>query len=215
MKAGNFEVVGRYFGDTPDTGDVLWISSRKFDDDRGYFYESWSAAAFRALGLPEFVQDNHSRSFGGVLRGLHWQGPPTPQGKLIRCTTGRIFDVIVDIRGGSPTFGHALRLDLAATLTKREDPMSDDPNLLYVPPGFAHGFLALTEVAEVQYRVTAPWDRSAEGTLAWNDPELTWDLGGWPAGVVPELSDKDRAGASLASIRENPPFLYSATRGRP
>lgn len=179
---------------TPLEG-VVVVRAKRHGDARGFFYEAWNEHAFAELGLhARFIQDNHSRSVKGVLRGMHWQDMRAPLGKLVRCTVGRIFDAFVDLRVGSATFGkwHAVELDAA-------DP---DPALLWVPPGFAHGFLCLSDAAEVQYKVTGPWNPQAEGCLAWNDPEvgIRWPLD------APELSERDRRGMSLDDYRKAPSF---------
>jgi dTDP-4-dehydrorhamnose 3,5-epimerase len=186
---------------------VLLIRARRHGDARGFFYEAWNESAFAALGIDaHFVQDNHSRSARGVLRGMHWQDMTAPLGKLVRCTAGRIFDAVVDLRLGSPTFGHHF------TVTLDADDAS--PALLWVPTGFAHGFLCVSESAEVQYKVTGPWAPAAEGCLAWDDPEVAIP---WPGfggdGESPSLSERDRRGMSLATYRTAPSFRY-ATGGK-
>jgi dTDP-4-dehydrorhamnose 3,5-epimerase len=173
----------------------LLIKPQIFGDDRGFFFESWNqqsfAAALEADGqpIPSFVQDNHSRSSRGVLRGLHYQLPPHPQGKLVRCVLGEIFDVAVDIRHGSPTCGHWVGARLSA----------ENHQQLWVPVGFAHGFLTLSEHAEVLYKASGYWSKSCERSLRWNDPDLAI---AWPldrlAGVAPLLADKDAAAPTLA-----------------
>jgi dTDP-4-dehydrorhamnose 3,5-epimerase len=199
VNAGNFSV------EEVLLGAAVVLRTRVHSDDRGSFHEAWREDAFRALGIEAaFVQDNHSRSRRGVIRGLHWQGPPSPQGKLVRCTSGRIWDVIVDLRGGSPDFGKWRPVELEAVARGPAE-----QRMLWVPPGFAHGFLALTDDAEVQYKVTAPWDRAAEGTLAFDDPELAIP---WPRAGEPIVSAKDRAGLSFAAIRKSPPFAYGGPR---
>jgi dTDP-4-dehydrorhamnose 3,5-epimerase len=162
------------------------IEHQVFEDARGAFFEGWNERDFAAAGIgARFVQENVSRSARWVLRGLHYQVRRI-QGKLVRVLAGEIFDVVVDLRRSSPAFGrsHALRLDALAARS------------LWVPPGFAHGFLALTADACVQYQVTDYWSREAERTLAWNDAALgiAWPL---PEGTVPLLSPKDREGLSL------------------
>ena len=167
---------------TPLPG-VLILRPRVFADDRGFFLETYNAARFREAGLPEtFVQDNHSRSRRGVLRGLHYQ-EPSAQGKLVRCTRGAIWDVAVDIRVGSPTFAQWFGAELSEA--NREQ--------LWVPEGFAHGFCALTEETDVIYKCTAPYDAKADRGIAWNDPELgiTWPI------AEPLLSPKDAAAPRL------------------
>ena len=173
----------------------LLIKPQIFGDDRGFFFESWNqqsfAAALEADGqpIPSFVQDNHSRSSRGVLRGLHYQLQPHPQGKLVRCVLGEIFDVAVDIRHGSPTCGHWVGARLSA----------ENHQQLWVPVGFAHGFLTLSEHAEVLYKASGYWSKSCERSLRWNDPDLAI---AWPldrlAGVAPLLADKDAAAPTLA-----------------
>jgi dTDP-4-dehydrorhamnose 3,5-epimerase len=171
---------------------VLVIEPRVFGDARGYFYESFNRRAFaQAAGLDlEFVQDNHSRSARNVLRGLHYQIAQA-QGKLVRVTAGEIFDVAVDLRRSSASFGRwvAERLDAQA---KR---------MVWVPPGFAHGFLVLSEFAEVQYKTTDYYAPEHERSLLWNDPALGID---WPLGGAPILAEKDRRGVPLASAETYP-----------
>lgn len=166
--------------------EVLLIEPRVFADDRGYFYESFNARAFaKATGLDvTFVQDNHSRSSKGVLRGLHYQLLPHGQGKLVRCPAGAVLDVAVDIRRSSPTFGKWVAEELSAENKKQ----------LYVPVGFAHGFLALTEGAELLYKTTDFYDRASERSIRWDDPDIAL---GWPAGIAPLLADKDAAAPLL------------------
>ena len=161
--------------------DVVLVEPRVFGDARGLFFESWNARDFAAGGIAAtFVQDSHSRSARGVLRGLHYQ-IQEPQGKLIRVLAGEIFDVVVDIRKSSPTFGR----HVAARLSE------DSRQMLWVPPGFAHGFCVLSEYAEVLYKQTAFYAPRHERSLLWNDSELAID---WPLAGPPVLSDKDRAG---------------------
>jgi len=158
---------------------------RRFGDDRGFFLESWNRRSFAEAGFDEdFVQDNHSRSAGGVLRGLHYQ-LDKPQGKLVRVTRGRAFDVAVDIRRSSPTFGRWQAVTLSA----------DEPNLFWIPPGFAHGFLALEDGTEFQYKCTGFYDPADEHSLLWNDPAIGI---AWPLDDDPTLSAKDIAGTPLA-----------------
>lgn len=168
-----------------DLPDVLLVEPRVFGDERGFFYESWNRRAFAAAGLDvEFVQDNHSRSRRGVLRGLHYQIEHA-QGKLVRATVGEVLDVVVDLRRSSPGFGRHVAVTLSATNRK----------MLWVPPGFAHGFLVVSEVAEFLYKTTDYWYPEHERTLLWNDPALAI---AWPAGVTPTLAAKDAAGVPLA-----------------
>ena len=168
----------------------LLITPKVFGDDRGFFFESWNQSAFaRALEadgqpVPDFVQDNHSRSSCGVLRGLHYQLAPHPQGKLVRCGLGAIFDVAVDLRRSSTTFGQWVGARLTA----------ENHQQLWVPVGFGHGFLTLSDHAEVLYKTTDFWSRECEQALRWDDPDLAI---AWPvpeaamAGSSPLLSAKD------------------------
>jgi dTDP-4-dehydrorhamnose 3,5-epimerase len=160
--------------------EVLLVEPRIFADDRGFFMESYSRAVFsEAAGRDvDFVQDNHSLSKKGVLRGLHYQLPPNAQGKLVRAVAGEIFDVAVDIRRGSPTFGRWVGEILSA----------DNRRQLWVPEGFAHGFLTLSERAEVLYKASAYYAPASERSLAWDDPALGIE---WPTGIGPLLSPKD------------------------
>lgn len=171
---------------------VLLLSPRVFGDERGFFFESWNQQAFNAAaGVTSFVQDNHSRSQQGVLRGLHYQLPPHPQGKLVRCVLGEIFDVAVDIRRGSPSFGQWGGALLSA----------ENRQQLWVPPGFAHGFLTLSAEAEVLYKTTDFWSKECERAIRWDDPALAI---AWPlealAGAEPQLSAKDGAAPLLAGL---------------
>ncbi len=157
---------------------VIMIVPKRFEDERGFFLESYKASEFEAQGIHErFVQDNHSHSTRGVLRGLHYQRPPKAQAKLVRTLRGEIFDVAVDIRQGSPTYGQWVGATLSA----------QDGRMLYVPSGFAHGFCVLSDVADVVYKVTAEYAPETEGGLMWNDPDIGIR---WPI-VTPSLSDKD------------------------
>ena len=172
----------------------LLLTPRVFGDERGFFFESWNQQAFNAAaGDTAFVQDNHSRSSRGVLRGLHYQLPPHPQGKLVRCVLGEIFDVVVDIRRSSPTFGQWVGAVLSA----------DNKQQLWVPAGFAHGFLTLSEQAEVLYKTTDFWNRDCERAIRWDDPALAI---AWPletlAGAEPQLSEKDAVAPLLAELAE-------------
>lgn len=168
--------------------DVVVIVPRAFGDDRGFFMESWNAQAFKAAGLDlAFVQDNHSRSSRGVLRGLHFQNP-NPQGKLVRVTAGAVYDVIVDLRQSSPSFGISFGLELSAANKK----------MLWAPPGVAHGFLCLQDGTDFLYKCTAPYEPQYEHSLSWNDPALAID---WPLeGIVPLLSERDRNAPYLADV---------------
>jgi len=165
--------------------DVLIIQPRVFEDERGFFLESYQKQRFTAAGiLFDFVQDNHSLSRRGVLRGLHYQIQQA-QGKLVRVIAGEIFDVAVDIRRNSPTFGKWMALNLSA----------ENKTMLWIPPGFAHGFYVLSEQAEVLYKATDYYAPQSERTLLWNDPTINIR---WPNGPQPLVSPKDAAGVSLA-----------------
>lgn len=173
-----------------EIADVLLIDPEIFADARGSFHESWNDAAFRAHGLDlKFVQDNHSRSRPGVVRGLHFQNPK-PQGKLIRVVLGRIWDVAVDLRRSSRTYGHWVSTELSA----------DNRRMKWIPPGFAHGFLSV-EASDVIYKCTAPYDPDAERSLRWDDPTLAIP---WPIEGAPLLSVHDRNASCLADIEPFP-----------
>ena len=167
--------------------EVLLFEPKVFGDARGFFLESWNARTFRELtGLDvDFVQDNHSRSVRGVLRGLHYQ-LQQPQGKLVRVVRGRVFDVAVDLRRSSPRFGRWAGVELS----------EDDHRQLWVPPGFAHGFLVLSESADFLYKTTDYYAPAYERCIAWNDPQIGID---WPLDGAPLLSAKDAQGVSLAA----------------
>ena len=175
---------------------VKLIRPRRFGDDRGWFSETYNADRYPALGVPvTFVQDNHSMSRDvGVLRGLHWQAPPFAQAKLVRCVRGRIWDVAVDSRRGSPTFGQWIAAELSA----------DNGHQLFVPVGFAHGFVTLEPDTEVEYKVSAPYSPEHEGGVIWNDPALGLP---WPLDDrTPILSPKDEVLPTLAEATS--PFDY-------
>lgn len=166
--------------------EVLILEPKVFGDERGFFFESYNARAFeQATGLKrEFVQDNHSRSGAGVLRGLHYQ-IQHPQGKLVRVTSGAVFDVAVDVRKSSPTFGQWVGVELSAA-NKRQ---------LWVPEGFAHGFVVTSESAEFLYKTTDYWYPEHERSIVWNDPAIGIE---WPLQGTPIVAAKDAAGARLA-----------------
>jgi dTDP-4-dehydrorhamnose 3,5-epimerase len=168
--------------------DLLVIEPKVFGDDRGFFLESWNAEAFRQAGLDvRFVQDNHSRSAKGVLRGLHFQNP-NPQGKLVRVTAGRAWDVAVDLRRSSSTFGKWQGMELSAA----------NKRMFWVPPGFAHGFVSLEDGTDFLYKCTALYEPGNEKSLLWNDTSIAID---WPLeGIEPQLSAKDKIGMPLAEI---------------
>ena len=170
--------------------DVMLIEHKVFGDTRGLFFESFNQRAFNdATGTNhQFVQDNHSRSTQGVLRGLHFQVSPKAQGKLVRVVRGAVFDVAVDIRQGSPTAGQWVGVELT----------EDSHRQLWIPPGLAHGFLVLSESADFVYKTTDYYSPQHERSLAWNDPQLAI---AWPdLGKAPVLSGKDLAGLSLAAV---------------
>ena len=164
---------------------VLLIEPRVFEDARGFFFESWNRRTFAEAGIDaEFVQDNHSRSRRGVLRGLHYQIEHA-QGKLVRVVAGAVFDVAVDLRRSSATFGRHVALELSA----------ENRRMMYIPPGFAHGFLVVSDAAEFLYKTTDYWYPEHERTLLWNDSALGIE---WPADIAPVLAPKDAAGVPLA-----------------
>ena len=174
----------------------LLITPNIFQDERGYFYESWNQKLFNNILSKSisFCQDNHSKSSKGVLRGLHYQTEPLSQGKLIRTTIGVIFDVIVDLRKYSPTFGEWAGVELD-DITK---------NQLWIPDGFAHGFLTLSDFAEVQYKTTNYWSKNYEKTILWNDDQLNII---WPLEKLikqkPIISSKDMLGNSLEFMKKS------------
>ena len=174
--------------------EVLIVEPKVFGDARGFFSESWSERAFnQAVGYDvRFVQDNHSRSARGVLRGLHFQLPPHTQGKLVRVVSGAVFDVAVDIRRASPNFGRWEGVELSA----------ENQRQLWVPPGFAHGFLVLSETADFLYKTTDYYAPQCEGAVRWDDPAIAVQ---WPdTGIAALLADKDAKAPLLA----NAPRLF-------
>jgi len=175
---------------------VVVVEPTVFRDDRGWFMESFNAAQFdaglRALGLPPapvFVQDNHSVSAAGVLRGLHYQLPPHAQGKLVRVVKGAVFDVAVDLRRSSPSFGRWAGVELSA----------ENRRQLWIPPGFAHGFLALEDDTHFLYKTTDVYARDCERAIRWDDPAIgiAWPLA---AGAAPRLAAKDAVAPVLAEV---------------
>jgi dTDP-4-dehydrorhamnose 3,5-epimerase len=181
--------------DTTDLPSVLVITPRVFKDARGFFFESYNAEQFEARGIDTvFVQDNHSHSTRGTLRGLHFQLPPMAQNKLVRCARGTIWDVAVDIREGSPTFGRWVGVELSAENFRQ----------LYVPSGFAHGFCVLSDEAEVLYKASAVYSPAHERSIAWDDPAIGI---AWPL-AEPLVSDRDRRAESLAGYLAGTPFVY-------
>jgi len=172
---------------------LLIINIDYFKDERGFFIESWNKASFSEAGITDdFVQDSHSGSSYGVLRGMHYQDSSAPMSKLVRCTVGRIYDVAIDLRAFSPTYGRWFGLELTA----------ESKSLLYVPIGFAHGFATLSEYCEVQYKQSGFYNPKAEGGIAWNDPEVNV---AWPYSN-PTLSPKDLRLQSFAEYRKRPAF---------
>lgn len=169
--------------------DVWIIEPKVFGDERGFFFESYNRRALADLGLTaEFVQDNHSRSVQGVLRGLHYQ-LEHPQGKLVRVIAGAVFDVAVDLRRSSPTYRQWVSTTLSA----------ENKRMMWIPEGFAHGFLTLSESAEFLYKTTDYWHPGDERSIAWNDPDLAiaWPLSGDEPPFEPQLAAKDRAACLL------------------
>lgn len=166
--------------------DVILFTPKVFGDERGFFYESFNQQGFVELtGLkPSFVQDNHSKSQKGVLRGLHYQLPPKAQGKLVRVVQGEVFDVAVDIRKNSPTFGKWVGQILSA----------ENKQQMWIPEGFAHGFVTLSDTAEFLYKTTDYYSPDFERCIAWNDPNIGVN---WPLTAAPVLSGKDQQGLAL------------------
>jgi dTDP-4-dehydrorhamnose 3,5-epimerase len=174
---------------------VVLLEPEVHGDERGFLVESYSAAAWARAGVGgEFVQDNHSRSGRGTLRGLHFQTDPG-QAKLVRCSRGRIWDVAVDLRRGSPTYGQWEGHELDDVAHRQ----------LFVPIGFAHGFCVLSDVADVHYKVSSYYDPETEAGIAWDDPEVGVE---WPL-PDPQLSDRDRAAPRLADVADGLPFQYA------
>ncbi|MGA8807971.1 MAG: dTDP-4-dehydrorhamnose 3,5-epimerase [Thermoanaerobaculia bacterium] len=172
---------------------VLLIEPKVFGDDRGFFMETYRVDAFRDIGISDaFVQDNHSRSARGVLRGLHYQ-EPNAQGKLVRCTRGAIFDVAVDIRRGSPSFARWFGLELSEA----------NKLMLWIPPGFAHGFCALEDDSDLVYKCTKLYDKASDQSILWNDPEIGIE---WPI-AKPVLSDKDSNAPRLNEAAALPAYV--------
>lgn len=171
--------------------DVVLIEPRVFGDERGFFYESWNKRTLAEIGIDaEFVQDNHSRSQRNVLRGLHYQ-VERPQGKLVRVTEGEVYDIAVDLRRSSPTFGQWVGFTLSAK----------DRRMAWIPPGFAHGFCVTSDWAEFLYKTTDYWSPAHERTLLWNDPQLGIP---WPLVSSPVLAAKDGAGTPFADAETYP-----------
>jgi dTDP-4-dehydrorhamnose 3,5-epimerase len=172
---------------------VVMVKPRVFKDERGFFMETYRHSDFVKAGVPEhFVQDNHSKSARGVLRGLHYQTDPRAQGKLVRCIRGRIFDAAVDIRRGSPSWAKWVGVELS----------EENGDMLYVPPGFAHGFLVLSDTAEIIYKCTEEYSPDNERGILWNDPEIAL---AWPV-REPLVSSRDAANPLLKDADFN--FVY-------
>ncbi len=173
--------------------DVILVKPKVFGDERGFFMETYKASEFKKNGIEyDFVQDNHSRSQKGVLRGLHYQLRPMEQGKLVRCVRGRIWDVAVDIRKGSPWFGKWVAVELS----------EENKLMLWVPPGFTHGFVALEDGTEVVYKVTKEYAPELDRGIIWNDPDIGIE---WPV-ENPVLSQKDSRLPTLKEAENN--FVY-------
>lgn len=165
--------------------DVVLVEPDVFSDERGFFMETWHRQKFSRAGIDhEFVQDNHSRSGRAVLRGLHYQLDPYAQGKLVRATIGEVFDVAVDLRRNSLTFGQWVGKYLS----------DENKRMLWIPPGFAHGFCATSKVAELQYKCTCPYVPEHERCIRWDDPDLGIS---WPLAVSPLVSARDRQGKAF------------------
>jgi len=180
-----------------DLDGVLTLQGRRFEDVRGHFEESWNRRAFQQAGIDaDFVQDNHSISTqAGTLRGLHFQAPPHAQDKLVRCTRGAIFDVAVDIRRGSPSYGRWFGAELNP----------DEGKQLYIPRGFLHGFVTLLPDTEVQYKCTDYYAPEADGSVRWDSLGIDWPLTG-----APVVSARDAAAIDFSEFRS--PFAYGASR---
>lgn len=182
--------------------EVIVIEPQVYTDDRGFFLETYSRRRYEEFGInAEFVQDNHSHSRKGVLRGLHYQDMSAPMAKLVRCSSGAILDVAVDVRVGSPSFGKWYGAELTAANSRQ----------LFVPVGFGHAFLVLSDVADVEYKCTGYYERAAEGVIAWNDPQIGID---WPE-KEPILSARDANALSLSEYLRKPAFYYPPTRTTP
>lgn len=168
--------------------DVILVTPKVFGDNRGFFMESYKKSEFCANGIDvEFNQDNHSKSTKGVLRGLHYQQEPYGQAKLVRCSRGRIYDVAVDIRPNSPTFGKYVKVELS----------EDNKKMLYIPVGFAHGFVALSDEVELLYKASGEYNPQADRGILWNDSDINID---WGINFEPILSEKDKAQPTLKEV---------------
>ena len=169
-----------------DIKDVILVKPKVFGDNRGFFMESYKKSDFIANGIDvDFNQDNHSKSTKGVLRGLHFQKPPYAQAKLVRCSRGRIYDVAVDIRPNSDTFGKYVKVELS----------EDNKNMLYIPEGFAHGFVVLSDEAELLYKASGEYAPQADSGILWSDKDINID---WEIDFEPILSEKDKNQQTLS-----------------
>lgn len=183
---------------TPLEG-LMLIEPQIYGDERGFFLETYNRRRYAELGIPEeFVQDNCSQSKKGVIRGLHFQDMSAPMVKLVRCSVGEVLDVAVDLRVGSPTFAHWHAVPLSAANRRQ----------LYIPIGFGHAFLALSEPAEVEYKCSGYYNQAAEAVIAWNDPEIGIV---WPE-PHPVLSVRDAQGMSLRDYMRRPAFVFDGAR---
>jgi dTDP-4-dehydrorhamnose 3,5-epimerase len=170
--------------------DVILVKPKVFGDNRGFFMESYKKSDFFANGIDvEFNQDNHSKSTKGVLRGLHYQAKPYGQAKLVRCSKGRIYDVAVDIRPNSETFGQYVKVELS----------EENKQMLFIPEGFAHGFVALTDEVELLYKASGEYNQQADRGLLWNDKDINID---WNIDFEPLLSEKDKVQPTLKEINK-------------
>lgn len=170
--------------------DVILVKPKVFGDNRGFFMESYKKSDFFANGIDvEFNQDNHSKSTKGVLRGLHYQAKPYGQAKLVRCSKGRIYDVAVDIRPNSETFGQYVKVELS----------EENKQMLFIPEGFAHGFVALTDEVELLYKASGEYNQQADRGLLWNDKDINID---WNIEFEPLLSEKDKVQPTLKEINK-------------
>lgn len=168
--------------------DIVLVKPKLFGDNRGFFMETYKKSDFCANGINvEFNQDNHSKSTKGVLRGLHYQKAPFGQAKLVRCIKGRIYDAAVDIRRNSPTFGKYVKVELS----------EDNKNMLFIPEGFAHGFVTLSDEAELVYKASGEYNPEAEGGVLWSDEDINID---WGIDFEPILSEKDKIQPKLKEI---------------
>lgn len=171
-------------------GGVILVKPNVFGDNRGFFMETYKKSEFFANGIDvEFTQDNHSKSTKGVLRGLHYQAKPYGQAKLVRCVKGRIYDVAVDIRKDSKTFGQYVKVELS----------DENKNMIYIPEGFAHGFVALSDEVEILYKTSGEYALQADRGILWNDKEINID---WGIDFEPILSDKDKYQLELSEINK-------------